>query len=58
MDYSKFASRKFIVAVLTLVAVMLGIEPESMVPVAAVISVYLGGQSFVDSKSYVDSKTK
>jgi hypothetical protein len=53
----KFASRKFLVSLVTVVSLVAskftGVElsEAEIISIASVVSVYLGGQSFVDSKN-------
>ena len=50
MDYSKFLSRKFIVAIVTILAVVLGLTEEVTTQVVALAMAYFGAQGYVDSK--------
>lgn len=56
MDYSRFLSRKFIVALVTMVVLALGLAPELADKIVAIAMMYLGAQGAVDAVSGLKKK--
>lgn len=51
MDLTKFMSRKFIVALVTIVIIATGLDPALIDKIVVLVMMYLGSQGVVDAVS-------
>lgn len=49
MDYTRFLSRKFIVALITMGVIGFGLDPSLIDKIVAIAMMYLGSQGAVDA---------
>ena len=56
IDWSRFLSRKFIVAVITMIVIGAGLDPALIDKIVVIAMMYLGAQGAVDAVSSLKKK--